>query len=81
MAAVAWPALGKYAVWFMTILTEMKLLPHSHFGMPGSIPKHALASTNSAEFDAFPLENPTQYSPAAARKGASSLSDLGNFFV
>jgi amino acid transporter len=29
----------------LTMLTEMKLIPHSHFGMPGSIQKHALVYT------------------------------------
>ena len=27
------------------MLTEMKLVPHSHFGMPGSIQKHTLVYT------------------------------------
>ncbi|MBL4571809.1 MAG: APC family permease, partial [Gammaproteobacteria bacterium] len=29
----------------LTMLTEMKLVPHSHFGMPGSIQKHTLVYT------------------------------------
>ncbi len=29
----------------LAMLTEMKLVPHSHFGMPGSIQKHALVYT------------------------------------
>ncbi len=29
----------------LAMLTEMKLIPHSHFGMPGSIQKHALVYT------------------------------------
>lgn len=29
----------------LAMLTEMKLVPHSHFGMPGSIQKHTLAYT------------------------------------
>ena len=27
------------------MLTDMKLVPHSHFGMPGSIQKHTLVYT------------------------------------
>ena len=29
----------------LAMLTEMKLVPHRHFGMPGSIQKHALVYT------------------------------------
>lgn len=29
----------------LAMLTEMKLVPHSHFGMPGSIQKHTLEYT------------------------------------
>jgi hypothetical protein len=29
----------------LAMLTEMKLVPHSHFGMPGSIQKHTLVYT------------------------------------
>jgi amino acid transporter len=29
----------------LAMLTEMKLLPHSHFGMPGSVQKHTLVYT------------------------------------
>jgi amino acid transporter len=29
----------------LTMLTEMKLVPHSHFGMPGSIHKHTIVYT------------------------------------
>jgi len=29
----------------LTMLTEMKLVPHSHFGMPGSVQKHTLVYT------------------------------------
>lgn len=29
----------------ITMLTDMKLIPHSHFGMPGNIQKHALVYT------------------------------------
>ena len=29
----------------LTMLTDMKLVPHSHFGMPGSIQKHTLVYT------------------------------------
>ncbi len=29
----------------LTMLTEMKLVPHSHLGMPGSIQKHTLVYT------------------------------------
>jgi len=29
----------------LTMVTEMKLVPHSHFGMPGSIQKHTLVYT------------------------------------
>ena len=29
----------------LTMLTDMQLVPHSHFGMPGSIQKHALVYT------------------------------------
>ena len=29
----------------LTMLTEMKLVPHSHLGMPGSVQKHTLVYT------------------------------------
>ncbi len=29
----------------LAMLTEMKLVPHSHFGMPGSVQKHTLVYT------------------------------------
>ena len=29
----------------LAMLTEMKLVPHRHFGMPGSIQKHTLVYT------------------------------------
>ena len=48
LAAAARPALGEYAVWFTVILamlTEMKLVPHRHFHMPGTIQKHTLVYT------------------------------------
>jgi hypothetical protein len=34
----------------LAMLTEMKLVPHSHFGMPGSIQKHTLVYTVENQF-------------------------------
>ena len=41
-----WDSRQRFAVSRMlAMLTEMKLVPHSHFGMPGSIQKHTLVYT------------------------------------
>ena len=58
LAEAARPAFGDFGLWFtvalaivatvsgvIAMLTEMKLVPHRHFGMPGTLQKHTLVYT------------------------------------